>query len=134
MRSALPSGMATRILLIDDDVFVLSSLRRMLTRRGFEVIALACPRVAVAQMEALQPDVVLSDLWMPELTGDNVLAEAQRLVPRARRVLMSAVSDAPGARHFFIAKPWEELEMLAACTVPSAEDPGPAGPHVRPVC
>ncbi len=126
--------MSTRILLVDDDVCVLASLRRLLIRRGFEVIALASPRVAVAQMEALQPDVVLTDLWMPELTGDNVLAEAARLVPRARRVLMSAVADAPGARHFFISKPWEEQELLAACTVPSAQGPGPAGPHVRPLC
>ena len=106
--------MSARVVLIDDDPCILRALRRVLTRHGFEVLAFTCPAEALAQLTALQPDVVVSDLWLPGITGDCVLAEAERLVPHARRVLISAVSDRPGARDTFIAKPWDEHALLAA--------------------
>jgi NarL family two-component system response regulator LiaR len=60
-----------RVLLADDHAIVRKGVRALLaTERDIQVVGEACNGVeAVAQAEALRPDVILMDLVMPELEG-----------------------------------------------------------------
>lgn len=60
-----------RLLLVDDQTIVRKGLKVLLeSRQGFQVVGEAeNGREAIAQVEALQPDVVLMDVRMPEMDG-----------------------------------------------------------------
>ena len=67
-----------RLLLIEDDPDLQTSLRRTFERKGMEVGLCADGRQALAQWQAMVPDVVLLDLSLPGLDGLEVLAQARR--------------------------------------------------------
>jgi PAS domain S-box-containing protein len=67
--SAAPTR-TLRILLVDDHAGMRDALRRLLNRPEFEVVGDAGDGVeAIAQVRALQPDVVLMDVAMPRMDG-----------------------------------------------------------------
>lgn len=61
-----------RLLLIEDDPDLQTSLRRTLERKGMEVGICADGRQAVAQWQRMAPDVVLLDLSLPEIGRAHV--------------------------------------------------------------
>lgn len=63
-----------KILLVDDDVSVLSLLSARLAPH-YDVLATRLPRSALALARAERPDVVLCDIDMPTMTGGEVAAE-----------------------------------------------------------
>lgn len=63
-----------RILLIDDHALFRIGLRELLERRGLEVVdAVGDCEAGIALVEEKQPDVVLLDMRMPQMTGLDVL-------------------------------------------------------------
>ncbi len=70
-----------RVLAVDDEPAVLSSLRRMPKRRGFEVEIASGGREALDRLEAFSPEVVISDHWMPEMTGLELISEVRKRLP-----------------------------------------------------
>ena len=87
--------MPIRVLLVDDSIVDLAVLQRLLARfPEIEVVGTAKTGVeGLAQVARLQPDVVLTDLHMPELDG---LGFTQRLMvedPRPVLVLSASVDD-----------------------------------------
>jgi two-component system phosphate regulon response regulator PhoB len=67
-----------RVLLIEDDAWIRTFLRDALTDRGFAVDEAADGRTGMRLADESQPDVVLLDLAMPEVTGVDVLHELRR--------------------------------------------------------
>jgi len=63
----------TKIVVIDEDVLIRSTLRRLLTLEGYEVVAAesGCRGLTVVREEL--PSLVLSDLAMPDLDGMSIL-------------------------------------------------------------
>ena len=84
-----------RILLADDDQSVRSAVRRILeAQRDFQVIAEAeTGRQVLDISTALQPDVVILDINMPELDGLETARELQKDVPKTRIVFLSMYAD-----------------------------------------
>jgi DNA-binding NtrC family response regulator len=80
-----------RILLVDDDRALVSSVVHLLTRQGATVVCtynLAGAKAMLESVEAL--DLVISDYSIgPKEKGDVVLRTAMRLQPQARRILIS---------------------------------------------
>jgi DNA-binding NtrC family response regulator len=114
-------GDMARVLVVDDDVRVTVALRRVLRRRGFDVHTTTSPHEALAIVEALAPDVVVSDFAMPEMNGRALLAEIERRAPNASRILLSAHADLDPANLTlrgirFLSKPWDDDELVHACT------------------
>ncbi len=116
-----------QILLVDDEEAVLRTLRRFLTRDGFQVETAKNAEDALTQLRAgLTPQVVISDFRMPGEDGVSFLKRVRREWPMIQRVLMTghadinALEEAINASQIyrFLPKPWEERGLLA--TVRSA--------------
>lgn len=82
--------MAMRLLLADDHRLVRESLRTLLEREGYEVVAEANDgREAVSLAGELDPDLAVLDVAMPELNGLEAARRLQQAAPRTRTVLLT---------------------------------------------
>lgn len=89
-------GRCVRVLVVDDGPDVRLLVRRVLTRRpGFEIVGEAGDGLeAIAAAADLQPDIVLLDLAMPRLGGEEALPRIRAVAPRSMVAVFSAqVSD-----------------------------------------
>jgi PleD family two-component response regulator len=77
-----------KILLVDDSETILR-LERMILRNAYELMTAKDGREGVAQALALQPDLILMDVMMPNMNGFEALRELRRCpATRAIPVLM----------------------------------------------
>ncbi len=120
-----------RILLIDDDPSVRAVGQRMLAKLGFEVLAAedGLSGVRIYSTHRGEFDLVLLDMTMPGLSGDEVCRELRALRSDAKVVLMSGYSEQEATQHFaerslagFLAKPFR-LETLSACIEEALDGP-----------
>jgi DNA-binding response OmpR family regulator len=58
-----------KVLIVDDESFIINLLKNGLTENGFEVITADNGFDAILAVEEQKPDVVISDIMMPRLTG-----------------------------------------------------------------
>ncbi len=70
------TAMATKILIVDDEPWVVQAVRRYLEEAHFEVISAYDGAEALAQFERHAPDLIILDWLLPELDGISV---AQRI-------------------------------------------------------
>ncbi|MBV9774596.1 MAG: sigma-54-dependent Fis family transcriptional regulator [Gemmatimonadetes bacterium] len=111
--------MARSILLIDDEPDVLRSLGRLFEREGWEVFRALTGEEGLRLYEASRPDLVLLDLYLPGMSGMDVL---DVLVPRDATVIMltghgdieTAVEAMRLGAENFLTKPVELPHLLAA--------------------
>lgn len=119
-----------RILLIDDELNVLSALKRVLTRIDIdeldgdrpEIETFTSARQALGRIAHAPVDLIISDYRMPEMDGVAFLTEAMRAQPDVARLILSgnadfdAVIDAINRVQIFrfIAKPWHDFELKSA--------------------
>jgi CheY-like chemotaxis protein len=83
-----------RVLLLDDDRFMLALLRDMLDGLGpFDVHAEFDARSALAELPRHEPDLVICDLAMPEMDGIEFLQAAASQGYSGRVILVSALDD-----------------------------------------
>jgi DNA-binding NarL/FixJ family response regulator len=87
--------MTVSIFLADDHQVVRQGLRSLLEAQpNFSVVGEADDGLdALAQIERLQPDVLLLDLMLPGLNGLEVTRQAQQRSPKTRIVILSMHSD-----------------------------------------
>ena len=85
----------TRILLADDHGIVRQGLRAVLAREtSFEVIGESSDgREAVRLAEALQPNIVIMDISMPQLNGLEAAKQIVKASPRTHIIILSMHSD-----------------------------------------
>jgi len=101
-----------RVLVVDDEPMVGSSIRRLLGR-DHEVVVVQSGKEAVARIAAGERyDVVLCDLLMPEMTGMDVHADLQARDPdlARRMVFLSGGAVTQRARDFYEQVPNLKLE------------------------
>jgi response regulator RpfG family c-di-GMP phosphodiesterase len=108
------------VLLVDDEVRILSALRRSLRREGFEIVTAESVSEALRILGERRVDAIVSDQKMPGGSGLALLAEAARLSPDAVRMLITGVTDeiprdaleAAGVCAL-ITKPWDDARLKA---------------------
>ena len=88
----MPKGV---VLVVDDEAPIRDILSFYLKRAGYTVLLAENGRVALAEMARLQPDLILSDLRMPEMAGDE-LCQAVKGDPRTRDIYFVLVSAMDG--------------------------------------
>jgi DNA-binding response OmpR family regulator len=67
--------MATKIAIVEDDVAIAQMYRMKFEAEGFEVETAENGRLGLALAEEMKPDIILLDLMMPEMPGDEMLKE-----------------------------------------------------------
>ncbi|MBK6513403.1 MAG: response regulator [Polyangiaceae bacterium] len=80
----------TFVLVVDDSAIDRRLAGALLTKRGFEVEYATDGRDALEQMERAMPDVVVTDLQMPNMTGLELVEIARQRFPSLPIVLMTA--------------------------------------------
>jgi len=79
-----------RIVLADDHVLVRQSLRSLLEREQFQVVAEASDgQEAVRLSESLHPDIAVIDISMPILNGIEAVRELGRSCPKTKAILLT---------------------------------------------
>jgi CheY-like chemotaxis protein len=79
------------ILLVEDDEMNRDMLSRRLIRRGYEVKIATDGRQAISMTEELQPDLVLMDMSLPEISGWDA-ANAIKSNPALRSIPIIALT------------------------------------------
>jgi len=80
-----------KVLIVDDHPVVRLGLRTMLESEvNISVTGVASSaKEALAEVQRLQPDVVLMDLRMPEMEGAEAIAELRRIEPNIRILVLT---------------------------------------------
>jgi DNA-binding NtrC family response regulator len=108
------------VLVIDDETGILESLRILLKNEGFTPIIANGGKQALDQLAELRPDIILSDVRMPNVGGVQVLSAARALDPEMPVILMTAQATLQSAMQavnegafYYIQKPFRNDELLA---------------------
>lgn len=87
--SAFFGGNLANILVIDDEEGVRRAIGKILAREGHEVLEAPDGKVALGLVNDQPPDLVICDLFMPEMDGVEVLRELRRDYPDLKVVAIS---------------------------------------------
>lgn len=114
---------AIKVLLLDDDPAVLRDYGRLLRSFGFSVNPTADGHTALAQLEAVDHDVVIADLLMPQMSGLDFLREVRTRDLDIPVVLITGMPD--------IASALQAIEYGAYRYLSKPVDFGVLGPTVE---
>jgi formate/nitrite transporter len=113
--------MPERMLVIDDDVTVLDSCRKVFANEGFEVVATASPREGLDLAAQKNFDVILCDWQMPEFDGLDVVERLDLICPQSAVVMISGYPSVGRATDAmkrgamdFVSKPFTPEEIMEA--------------------
>ena len=108
-----------KIVIAEDDVFMREELASILMKEGYETDCLADFSDAARKILSLSPDLVLLDLMLPGLTGEEFIAEMRQkktmpiIVLSAKAGLEDRVNVLRLGADDFIPKPFDNAEVLA---------------------
>lgn len=114
------NGTAATIAVVDDDVYINEILCRLLGDEGYAVIRAFSGGEALAALSENTPDLVLLDLMMPGLSGEQILPKIRNIpviVMSARADVDSKVSLLLDGAADYITKPFDTEELLARIKV-----------------
>lgn len=78
-----------RIFVVDDEFVISTTLATILQRNGFDAVSFTNPLKALGAAETGAPDLLISDVMMPELTGIELAIQLQAAHPSCRVLLFS---------------------------------------------
>ena len=120
------------IAVIDDDIHIGNILEELLRREGYAVLRAYSGTEAVLLLERTRPDLVLLDLMMPGLSGEEVLSRIDGIpvmVVSARAGMDDKVNLLLGGAADYITKPFDSRELLARVAVRLRESASPGLPQ-----
>ena len=108
------------VLVVDDETGILETLRILLKNEGFTPHVAHGGRAGLEQIAALAPDIILSDVRMPGVTGLEILSAARAQDPDLPVILMTAQADLRSAiqavnegAYYYIQKPFVNGDIVA---------------------
>ncbi len=93
-----------KILLIDDDELVRYSLVRGLEQFDYQIVELENGLKALKAIESEQPDIMITDLIMPEQEGIATIRQVHKSYPNLSIIAISGGGRNIGAEHLDIAQ------------------------------
>ncbi|NLG61356.1 MAG: sigma-54-dependent Fis family transcriptional regulator [Candidatus Cloacimonetes bacterium] len=114
--------MRPRIMVVDDERGILDTVEILLRGEDFEPVALQSGKEAIARLEEIDPDIVLTDIRMPGVTGLDVLQAVRAHDPEVPVILMTAQASLQSAMQavnegafYYLQKPFSNAELVALC-------------------
>lgn len=108
------------ILIIDDDVHIGNTMGEALVKEGYQVSRAYSGTEALYALSASKPDLILLDLMLPGLSGEEVLPQIRGvpvIVVSAKIDVNDKVELLLGGAADYMTKPFEMKELLARITV-----------------
>ncbi|GIX04528.1 MAG: two-component system response regulator [Planctomycetaceae bacterium] len=91
-----PGTQSRTILLIDDDREIAATIQSVLQHAGYHVVLASNGVEGQRQIEALKPDLVITDMMMPRMGGFPILEYLRTLEERPKVIMITANE---GSRH-----------------------------------
>jgi DNA-binding NtrC family response regulator len=111
---------APTVLVIDDEMGILDTIRILLKNEGFIPYTALGGKKGLEQIAALKPELIITDVRMPDVTGLDILASVRAHDPDAVVILMtaqaslqSAIGAVNNGAFYYIQKPFKNEELLA---------------------
>jgi CheY-like chemotaxis protein len=121
-RKRIEGGRKIKVVVVDDESVIAETVVEILNQEGFEAIAAANGPAAIELAQTYVPDVVLSDVAMPGLTGIEIGVKIREIVPDCRIILFSGqaatvdmLQEARERGHSFdiLAKPIKPEQLIS---------------------
>ena len=113
-----------KILIIDDEPFILSMLKKMMERAGYEVELAENGSTGLKLFQLNRPDLVITDIIMPEKEGLGTIREMKAIKPDLKIIAISgggrvSADDYLNTARMFGAdrifqKPFKQSEIVGA--------------------
>jgi CheY-like chemotaxis protein len=85
-----------RVVVVDDEGAIASSLKAILNHAGFDAHAMFSGQELVDSLETLRPDVLITDVEMPGMTGIEAAIITRRKLPNCKIFLLSGRTATSG--------------------------------------
>ncbi len=109
------------LLCVDDEEWVLKSIRRLLKGTACNLIMAQTAQEALSFLKDNKVKMVISDFRMPDMNGAEFLTIARQSSPHSMHILLSSWTDGRqirqairrGAINKVMSKPWNNEELLS---------------------
>src|SRR5512147_3233694 len=111
-----------RVLVVDDERVIADTLAIILNQHGFEASAVYTGTAAVERARSTKPDLIISDVIMPDMNGIEAAINIRKFLPACKILLFSgqaATADllesarAHGHEFEILAKPVHPQDLLS---------------------
>jgi response regulator RpfG family c-di-GMP phosphodiesterase len=112
---------AYTVLCVDDEVNILSAIKRVLHKQDYTVLTATSGPQALEILKNETVHVIVSDMKMPNMSGAEFLQKSTQLAPTCYRILLTGYSDMSstidavnkGDIDRYLQKPWDNKELLS---------------------
>jgi CheY-like chemotaxis protein len=120
-------GQSLAVLLVEDEWLIRVNTAEMLTEMGHRVIEAGSAEAALAAIETDAPDLLITDIGLPDLSGGELALAARRLRPGLAVIFATgrekAISTAGLEDAVFLNKPYDSSGLARAVTAAMAAMP-----------
>jgi CheY-like chemotaxis protein len=118
----MQAGKKPRVLVVDDEQVIADTLAKILDLNGYDASAVYTGTAAVESARSIKPDLVISDVIMPDMNGIEAAISIRGFLPTCKILLFSgqaATADllenarAQGHEFEILAKPVHPSDLLA---------------------
>lgn len=111
--------MKKTVMFVDDEIFILKSLKRLMKRQEFDSVFMNCGQEALTYLESNKIDLIVSDIRMPEMDGFELLTIIKEKYPKILRVALSGFTESrtiyklieKNVAKIYLFKPWDNFEL-----------------------
>jgi diguanylate cyclase (GGDEF)-like protein len=117
-----------RILVVDDKEIIRTTITQVLEDDGYEVVNAVNGAEALALYEKEHFPIVITDIYMPEMTGIDLLAAIRKIDEKTQVIVMtsyasvdSAIATIRSSAYDYLVKPFEDIELISNVVHRAAE-------------
>jgi two-component system NtrC family sensor kinase len=129
-------------LIVDDEPGIVEVLKEVLGSSGYRIETASNGTEALARLESQSYDLILSDLCMPEMSGEKFFHALSTRFPHLRQHIIFVTGDtvSPASRHFleetgapWLSKPFSIREIEKVVMAALRDDAYVAEPAIHPI-
>ena len=85
----MQAGKKPRVLVVDDEQVIADTLAKILDLNGYDASAVYTGTAAVESARSLRPDLIISDVIMPDMNGIEAAISIRGFLPTCKILLFS---------------------------------------------